>query len=289
MKLIEARDFLRENVIAENEQYFGVTDPQWIERVTNNWFDDQNNYDGRWKKIREKVQPIGKVLDMAAGCGTFVLFGLQNGYDVWGIEPEKWKREYFRKKVIASHYPGEFLEHIVEGFGESLPFADESFDVVTTYQTLEHVQCVNSCIQEMLRVLKPGGFLYIKCPDYNCFFEPHYRILFLPKMNKKLAAKYIKILGKPALGLQTLQWTTEAEIINSINTSNCVTTIEKLGLLHDHHIRHSKIRSKLPAFLRNNIIIYQIDWLYKLQQKIRRLSKIGREENHVDLWVTKIK
>ncbi|VEP16994.1 Methylase involved in ubiquinone/menaquinone biosynthesis [Hyella patelloides LEGE 07179] len=289
MNLIEVKDFLRENINEESEKYFGVTDSKLVERVTNNWFNDQNNYDGRWQKIIEKVQIVGKVLDMASGCGTFTLFGLQNGYDVWGIEPEKWKREYFKKKVIASNYPEEFLKHLVEGVGESLPFDDASFDVVTTYQTLEHVKCVSSCIQEMLRVLKPGGILYIKCPNYDCFFEPHYRILFLPKMNKKLAAKYLKIIGKPTLGLQTLQWTTEAEIINLLNTNNCIDKVEKLGFLHETKIRHNKIINKLPEFLRINILVCQIDWLYKLIYKIYKLSKIGRQENHVNLWATKVK
>jgi ubiquinone/menaquinone biosynthesis C-methylase UbiE len=95
---------------------------------------------------------------MAAGCGTFVLFGLHNGYDAWGVEPEEWKREYFRKKILASNYPVKYLDHVVASVGEALPFQDESFDIVTTYQTLEHVQDVNECIQEMLRVLKPGGY-----------------------------------------------------------------------------------------------------------------------------------
>ncbi|WP_219925286.1 methyltransferase domain-containing protein [Aeromonas veronii] len=36
-------------------------------------------------------------------------------------------------------------------------FEDNTFDVVTTYQTLEHVQDVAACIDELIRVAKPGG------------------------------------------------------------------------------------------------------------------------------------
>src|SRR3989338_1338558 len=103
---------------------------------------------------------------MAAGCGTFVLFGLHRGYDVWGIEPEAWKREYFRLKIETSCYSTHFLKHVLAGYGESLPFANECFDCVTTYQTLEHVRDIKKCIEEMLRVLKPNGALYIRAPDY---------------------------------------------------------------------------------------------------------------------------
>jgi ubiquinone/menaquinone biosynthesis C-methylase UbiE len=200
VSLTEVKNFLRENFRKESERYFGLKDAKWIDRATDNWFDDQNNYDGRWKIIRERVPTVGKVLYMAAGCGTFVLFGLHNGYDAWGVEPEEWKREYFRKKILASNYPVKYLDHVVASVGEALPFQDESFDIVTTYQTLEHVRDVNMCILEMLRVLKPWGILYIKAPDYNCFFEPHYRVPFLPKMNKKLAAAYLRVINKPILG-----------------------------------------------------------------------------------------
>ncbi|NEO68926.1 class I SAM-dependent methyltransferase [Moorena sp. SIO3H5] len=287
IKLIDVKNFLRENLKTEVEKYFGIQDNQWLERVTNNWFDVQKDYTGRWKVIKEKSELNSKILDMAAGCGTFVLFGLNHGYDVWGVEPETWKREYFLKKINACNYSSSYADHILEGVGESLPFEDNFFDIVTTYQTLEHVQCVQTCIIEMLRVLKPGGCLYIQCPDYNSFFEPHYRIPFLPKMNKKIAKIYLKLIGKPTLGLDTLQWTTEKEIITIIDSSNYIVKIEQTGLKNPDH-RRIKIINKLPKYLQHSFYVYLIDWIYKIKQEIKKISLIGRRENHVSLWITKI-
>lgn len=287
VNLVEVRDFLKENLRKDAEVYFGLTNSKFIEQVTRNWFNDNENYDGRWEIINERVRRVGKVLDMAAGCGTFVLYGLQNGYDVCGVEPEEWKREYFRRKVFASNYPVRYLDRIVAGVGEKLPFQDESFDLVTTYQTLEHVQDVSICIQEMLRVLKCGGVLYIKAPDYNCFFEPHYRVPFLPKMNKKLATRYLKLINRPILGLETLQWTTERDVVKFLKNSKHKLNIERTSLFISER-RKAKIRDVLPIILRKQCIVNLLDKAYEKKVAIVDARLVGRCEKSIDLWVIKV-
>lgn len=53
--------------------------------------------------------------------------------------------------------------------GESLPFEDESFDAVLTFDVLEHVQDLGKTLDECWRVLKPGGKMYLVFPSY---FQP---------------------------------------------------------------------------------------------------------------------
>lgn len=287
MNLAEVKDFLKENIRKESEEYFGFTDSKKLDEVANNWFNDQENYDGRWNVINTRLPKPGRVLDMAAGCGTFVLNGLHNGCDVQGVEPEEWKREYFRKKIQASKYPDEWNNRIVRAVGERLPFEDEAFDVVTSYQTLEHVQDVRGCIQEMLRVLKPGGILYIKAPDYNCFFEPHYMVPFLPKMNKKLAAQYLEIIGRPQLGLNTLQWVTEKDLIKLLVADKHKLSIERMSRFRFEN-RKAKIRELLPGSLRKNYIINLLNHAWELKLRMQGIVMIGRCEKHIDLWITKL-
>jgi len=282
ISLAETMDFLKENITKDSATYFGFKDAILIDRIADNWFHDKQNYDGRWTIIKEKVPQIGKVLDMAAGCGTFMLFGLQQGYDVWGVEPDIWKREYFRKKIISSNYPLWFSDRLIDGVGEALPFNAENFDIITTYQTLEHVQDVGKSIEEMLRVLRKGGVLYIKAPDYNCFFEPHYRIPFFPVMNKKLAYIYLKIIGRPTKGLETLNWTTKDEIIRKLN-SICKIHIEDFDDLRRCY-RKEKIKKLLPCFFNKDVILYFLNLAFELKVQI---AKIGRSENNIDLWVIK--
>ncbi len=160
--LDELRAALRACFLRESQDLYGLEDGPWIDRATQNWFDDTANYDRRWRVIDARRPGAGRILDMASGCGTFLLYGLKRGRDVIGIEPEPWKLRYFRRKVELSGYPSAYLSRLVPAVGERLPFADASFDLVTTFQTLEHVADVGSCISEMLRVLRPGGVLYLR-------------------------------------------------------------------------------------------------------------------------------
>lgn len=50
----------------------------------------------------------------------------------------------------------------VEGSATSLPFEDDSFDVVCSFKVLAHVQDIRTAIAEMFRVLRPGGTLVLE-------------------------------------------------------------------------------------------------------------------------------
>ena len=54
-----------------------------------------------------------------------------------------------------------------------LPFGDESFDVVFSHALLEHLSNPGKAVQEVWRVLKPGGVLGVCTPDWSGFlFSP---------------------------------------------------------------------------------------------------------------------
>jgi SAM-dependent methyltransferase len=143
---------------------------------------------------------------MGAGCGTFVHYALRQNLDAFGIEPESWKLEVIRRKVKQYGYDRSWAQRIIAGKGESLPFADESFDCVTTYQTLEHVQDVHRCCSEMLRVTRRGGGIHIRCPDYELStFEGHYRLPWIPGLWGRTAERYLALRRRPVAGLRTLQ------------------------------------------------------------------------------------
>ena len=58
----------------------------------------------------------------------------------------------------------------VLGIGERLPFKSEVFDAVFSLAVLEHVKNPFDCAQEIIRVLKPGGILYVVVP-FLCPFH----------------------------------------------------------------------------------------------------------------------
>ncbi|WP_298067978.1 class I SAM-dependent methyltransferase [uncultured Mailhella sp.] len=56
---------------------------------------------------------------------------------------------------------------------DKLPFTDESFDYVYSQHVIEHLEDPLHFIKECKRVLKPGGVLYIECPDVRWTLLPH--------------------------------------------------------------------------------------------------------------------
>ncbi len=63
--------------------------------------------------------------------------------------------------------------HLINGVGEALPFATDTFDLVLSHEVLEHVDDDQMAINEVMRVLRPGGRLVLFCPNRGYPFETH--------------------------------------------------------------------------------------------------------------------
>ena len=101
------------------------------------------------------LRPGMKVLDVAIGTaavarGAVKLVG-PNGR-VFGVDPSAGMLAEARKN---------FSGPLTRGYAENLPFADDSFDFVTMGIALRHVSDLAAAFREYLRVLKPGGQLWI--------------------------------------------------------------------------------------------------------------------------------
>lgn len=55
----------------------------------------------------------------------------------------------------------------------ALPFADNEFDCITSFETLEHLEAQDQLLSEFRRVLKPGGFLALSSPDKAIYTDKY--------------------------------------------------------------------------------------------------------------------
>ena len=89
---------------------------------------------------------------------------------VWGVEPftnvVAESNRYAESEAVAN------VRFLVCGH-TSVPLADESIDVIVSYDVLEHVADPRLSIQEMYRVLRPGGSAYLVFPVYFGAFSHH--------------------------------------------------------------------------------------------------------------------
>lgn len=87
------------------------------------------------------------------------------------------KKLAFAKKKLSGEKNSEFVK--VED--ETLPFPDESFDIVTLFDVIEHVENPKKMLSEVLRVLKPKGILYVEfTPFYSVTGHHLYDYTVLP-------------------------------------------------------------------------------------------------------------
>ena len=96
------------------------------------------------------------VLDIGSGGGFLAATLADAGYDVVGIDPAM-----SAVRAAAQHVPASF----VLGAGETLPFANDSFDSVVCSEVLEHVEDIDAVVAEVGRVLRPGGVLIFSLPN----------------------------------------------------------------------------------------------------------------------------
>lgn len=119
----------------------------------------------------------GKILDFGCGMGHMTGEMRKRDYDAegvdlveyWGKDKEKWGR--------SEETPQEAIGHLSTYEG-TLPYSDESFDVLISDQTLEHVFDLESVLTEQSRVLKPGGISIQRFPSDHCPIEAHTRLPF---------------------------------------------------------------------------------------------------------------
>lgn len=164
------------------------------------WLDKKHpNYE-RWKRGRELAVERGNfvklilkqtlsldnlnILDLGSGEGgtAFVLSDKNSvvSLDINLVRLKRQDQNFNIKKV--------------NGSALVLPFASNSFDIIILQDVIEHLEQTHIIIEEMHRVLKPKGVVYLSTPNrfsvINIISDPHWGMPFLSLMNRQKIKKF---------------------------------------------------------------------------------------------------
>ncbi len=122
----------------------------------------------RSQQVRQKLESIrpfretDKVLEVGSGAHGLV-FGISNSFGV-GVDPlaVDYKKLFPRIQQTAL---------TVAAIGEELPFGDASFDIVMSDNVIDHATRPFAVVDEIIRVLRPGGLLYFTVNIHHPFYD----------------------------------------------------------------------------------------------------------------------
>ncbi|GEM_PF-1420381 len=155
----------------------GYWDKIWRQEGTATW----RRYPGCFGRICWAVGHFNEVLEL--GCGTGVLAHrlLDFGNIVTGLD--------ISEAAIAQLPPE--IKGVVATL-PAIPLPDQSFDVIVATETLEHIDDDHACVEQAVRVLRPGGRAYFAVPN-NCLGpdeDSEHRRKYTPETIEALLSPY---------------------------------------------------------------------------------------------------
>lgn len=99
-----------------------------------------------------KLEKDSRILDIGVGTGIFSINLVKRGATVVGIDPSDEMLSIAKQRGI---------NEVVKASGEKLPFADNQFDIVLAFTSLEFSHDPKGFISEMYRVCKPQGQIVV--------------------------------------------------------------------------------------------------------------------------------
>ena len=105
-------------------------------------------------------------LDIGCALGFMLEQAQAAGWQSTGVETSE-----FAARYAAQHTSCE----VFAGTLQDANFPNESFDVVTLMDVIEHVPQPRALVAEIFRVLQPGGILYVVTPNFDSFFVRIYK------------------------------------------------------------------------------------------------------------------
>ena len=161
---------------------------------------------------RVSIRPGTRLLDLGCGAGRHAFEAARRGAHVVALDMDRAELAQVAAITAAMTEAGEIPAgaSITAAIGDAtrMPFADNSFDVVIAAEVMEHIPADQAAINEVTRVLRPGGVAAVTVPawlpericwllsdDYHNVPGGHIRIFTRHELETKLTRAGLAVGG----------------------------------------------------------------------------------------------
>ena len=164
------------------------------EGVREIWYEHMHRYAFAGQFVRGK-----SVLDAACGEGYGSELLARVAHDVIGVDLSATAIEHARQRYSSGNIEFQQADCC------RLPFEDDRFDCIVSFETIEHLEDQQKMLAEFERVLRPGGFLLISSPDKAVYSDarnfnnPHHvRELYMGEFRDLLGERFaaVRLFGQ---------------------------------------------------------------------------------------------
>lgn len=118
----------------------------------------ERNASGALRELARFARPPGSLLDIGCGWGFFLGVAARLGWTTHGLEP---------LPAHAVHTRATTGSRVVCDVLRDGTFAEESFDVVTSFQVFEHLPDPSAYLERVRRLLRSSGLVLIEVPNFD--------------------------------------------------------------------------------------------------------------------------
>lgn len=119
-----------------------------------------------YEVLESFLKPTDRVLEIGFGEGYGTKMISRFADTVIGLDVNEKAVNYAAKRYGSDHCSFKHFE------GDRIPFQNEAFDAAVSYQVIEHIDSDKQYLQEIARVLKNGGKLFLTTPNRRHRLEP---------------------------------------------------------------------------------------------------------------------
>ena len=119
---------------------------------------------------RLPIQPGTRLLDLGCGAGRHAFEAARRGAEVVALDTDHGELQGVRATAAAMADAGQIQAPAglaaTAGDATRMPFPDGSFDLVIAAEVLEHIPADQGAVNEISRVLRPGGIAAVTVPAW---------------------------------------------------------------------------------------------------------------------------